>query len=152
MNPSHGPVGAVGALSVVLPRSVVPSQPRAVISLDHPTFLVNFGAVVSLGAPDGTVVQVTHYRPGEGAEAEALAAVDDWCPGWRAHGTHRWMPRISAHTALPGVGWRPLPMTLEGGLLWVAADTGDGLLADAVASSARTAAERAHQALVRSAA
>ena len=154
-----GCAGAVGSLAVVLPRRVVPpSHRRAVVSLDRPTFLVDFGAVVSLAAPDGagdpdhTVVHVTHYAPEcANAQGEAEASLSRWCPEWTDHVVaKRWLPKLAAHPALRGPGEEIAAADHGDGSLWVAASTGHGLLADAVASSAHQVAARVHERLLRS--
>jgi len=127
------------------------------LGVDAPTYLSVHSAAAKLAPDGGAVVHVAKYlAPGDdgatGVEHELEQLTDLVQPGWRERVvTRRFLPAMIVTHALPaaangGKTGRPKPEDTGIAGLFLAGDWvgGEGLLADAAAASARTAAERCH--------
>jgi phytoene dehydrogenase-like protein len=151
---SSVPVRAA-SLDVALSRLDRPGQ-RFALGLDRPYYFSVHSAAAKL-APEGiSVVHVMKYlREESGVKADAVEPELERCldrlqPGWRTHTiTRRYLPSLTVAHSLPlasecGLAGRPAVSLAEHPNVFLAGDWvgPEGLLADAAAASARSAAQR----------
>lgn len=131
----------VTTLDVALSHLPRPEVAYAV-GIDEPVILAVPSEVSHLAPGGGAMLHLT--RCGAGSEHDLEILLDDLQPGWRELVVYRrFLPAIVASNALVVPGWRRPPATTPLRGLYLAGDWigEDGVLSDAAAASARTAAK-----------
>jgi phytoene dehydrogenase-like protein len=139
---------------VALSRLDRPRQ-RFALGLDRPYYFSVHSAAAKLAPKGISVVHVMKYlREESGVKADAVEPELERCldllqPGWRTHTiTRRYLPSLTVAHSLPlanegGLAGRPAVSLAEHSNVFLAGDWvgPEGMLADAAAASARSAAQ-----------